>query len=135
MDDCALLHTQPTWAPNLLAIIPPCERLQLQALQAPPPPHPDQDYLFLRRSAALLLRFDACLIPVEASTLIQVRRALSAAQGHLPVPVFGLVRAAIKAAALTDLLDGLIARATGHRDGLGRFEPRRRLQSQQHVSG
>ena len=103
--DCALLHTQPTWAPNLLAIIPPCERLQLQALQAPPPPHPDQDYLFLRRSAALLLRFDACLIPVEASTLIQVRRALSAAQGHLPVPVFGLVRAAIKAAALTDLLE------------------------------
>ncbi len=103
--DCALLHTQPSWAQNLLAIIPPCERLQLHVLQAPPPPHPDQEYLFLRSASALLLRFDACLIPIEAATLIHVRRALSVAQGHLPVPVFGLLRGAIKAAALTDLLE------------------------------
>ena len=102
--DCALLHTQPSWAQNLLAIIPPCERLQLQALSLPPAAQPDQEYLFLRRSAALLLRFDACLIPIEAASLVNVRRALSVAQGLLPVPIFGLVRA-IKAAALTDLLE------------------------------
>ncbi len=101
--DCALLHTHPDWATNLLAITPACERLQLHALTAPPAPHPDQDYLFLRRASALLLRFDACLIPIEEATLVSTRRALSAVLGSVPVPVFGLVRS-IKAAAITDLL-------------------------------
>ncbi|WP_394063646.1 hypothetical protein [Alcaligenes sp. WGS1538] len=101
--DCVLLHTRPGWADDLLAATPACERLQLHALLAPPAPHPDQDYLFLRRSSALLLRFDACLIPIEEATLASTRRALSAAQASLPIPVFGLVRH-IKAAALLDLL-------------------------------
>src|SRR5690606_13463218 len=134
--DCALLHTHPDWARNLQAIIPPCERLQLHLLQAPPATCPDQDYLFLRRSAALLLRFDACLIPIEAATLIHVRRALSAARGHLPVPVFGLVRATIKAAALTDLLELGLAdyvREPLCLDDLRARIHRQRLQSSSHA--
>jgi len=55
--DCALLHTQPSWAQNLLAIIPPCERLQLHVLQAPPPPRPDQEYLFFAQRIGLAAAF------------------------------------------------------------------------------
>ncbi len=101
--DCVLLHSHSDWARDLLAAAPSSDRLHLHAMQSPPAPHPDQDYLFLRRSSALLLRFDACLIPIEEATLVSTRRALSAVQGCLPIPVFGLVRR-LRAAALTDLL-------------------------------
>ncbi len=80
------------------------ERLRLQAHALAECSAPDADPACLIAAAALhLQRYDACLLPVEPSTLPWVRLALLRAQGVLRTPVLVLSHE-VKAPALADLL-------------------------------
>lgn len=58
---------------------------------------------FLRDHAAFLRRFDACVLPVSASTLSWSRRLLSAGSSNCTTPVIA-VADDLKAAAINDLM-------------------------------
>ncbi|SAI21830.1 Uncharacterised protein [Bordetella ansorpii] len=104
--ECALL-VAPEGAAGAASWVQPelsGERLRLQAHALAECSAPDADPASLIAAASLhLQRYDACLLPVEPSSLQWVRLALLRAQGVLRIPVLVLSHE-VKAPALADLL-------------------------------